>query len=314
MVAAPALGAPEGRTVTGVSWARSVGSLPLFLIVLLAGALGFAGLARLVFWIVDQLEPGTPMADALVADDHQLMLSTALALGAALASRLVTVHTLRAPVRRLGFAGPRSVGAEIIIGFTLGAVPALLVAGVFVLTGGSVERFAWSSTGVVQVVGYGLLLFVAVALFEEWTFRQYLLEMLGPRVGPVWAVIISAALFAAAHLTNSGALSGTSVLSVFGAGIGLGMSYVVTRSLWIPVAWHVAWNFTYGSVLGFSVSGEGVASIFRVVGIGSDWWTGGEFGPEASVLCVASVCLAVMGFGVIARKVPPENWSGRGEG
>jgi membrane protease YdiL (CAAX protease family) len=254
------------------------------------------------------------MADALAADDQQLVMATALALGAALAARLVTVHTLRVPIRRLGFAGPRSVGAEVIVGLTLGAVPALLVAAVFVLTGGSVERFVWSTAGVVRVVGYGLLLFVAVALFEEWTFRQYLLEMLAPRVGTAWAVIIGAALFAAAHLTNQGALSGTSVLAVFGAGIGLGIAYVVTRSLWIPVAWHLAWNFTYGSVLGFTVSGEGVASLFRVVGIGSDWWTGGDFGPEASVLCVVAVGLAVLAFAVMARRVPPENWSGRGEG
>ena len=135
--------------------------------VMSAAAAAFVGLVRLVFWIVDRFQDGTPLADALAHDDQQLVIATALALGAALAARLVTVQMLQVPIRSLGFPASRAVVPEVVIGIALGAVPALVVAMVFVLTGGTVERFGWTTAGAVRVVGYGLVLFTAVAATAE---------------------------------------------------------------------------------------------------------------------------------------------------
>ena len=39
------------------------------------------------------------------------------------------------------------------------------------------------------------------------------------------------------------------------AGLLLGGAYMLTRSLWVAIGLHAAWNFTQGAVFGVPVSG-----------------------------------------------------------
>ena len=68
----------------------------------------------------------------------------------------------------------------------------------------------------------------------------------------------------------------------------LGAAFKFSGSLWLPIGIHWAWNFTQGNVFGFSVSGTGKReSILNSMVNGPDLVTGGDFGPEASVVAVA---------------------------
>ena len=72
-------------------------------------------------------------------------------------------------------------------------------------------------------------------------------------------------------------------------GIPLAALYVLTRRLWASIGYHIAWNFTEAYVFGARVSGTGFgASLFQVRLLpGVDpLWSGGTFGPEASVVTV----------------------------
>jgi hypothetical protein len=59
-----------------------------------------------------------------------------------------------------------------------------------------------------------------------------------------------------------------------------------TRSLWLPSALHVAWNFAQTGVYGFPTSGYAFAdrTLLLVGQTGPGWLTGGGFGPEGGIL------------------------------
>jgi uncharacterized protein len=89
---------------------------------------------------------------------------------------------------------------------------------------------------------------IAAPLFEEFLFRGFLLPSL-TRYVPVWgSILLSAFLFAAAHLSLS------EILPLFSLGIVLGVVYTRSQNLLAPMLLHSLWNsgtlltlFTLGS-------------------------------------------------------------------
>ncbi|KAA3642984.1 MAG: CPBP family intramembrane metalloprotease [Chloroflexi bacterium] len=139
-----------------------------------------------------------------------------------------------------------------------------------------------------------LLVYVGVSLTEELLFRGYLLlnlaeglksRFINPRLAIVLAWVLTSALFGIAHATNPEA-STISSLNIAVAGIFIGLAYVLTGSLAIPLGIHLTWNFFQGNVFGFPVSGTNNFSttVFAIEQRGPLAWTGGAFGPEAGII------------------------------
>ena len=212
---------------------------------------------------------------------------TALGVLAALMLYVVSVRLIeRRPPDELGLAG---MAPELAAGLALGTalfsavMAALLAAGAYALTGPTAvapwPALAGSLEGVV----------------EELIFRGAIFRLLWTVFGGAWALGLSSMLFGAMHLSKPGAdLMG--VLGViFGGGIPLAALYLLTGRLWASCGYHVAWNFTEDYVFGALVSGSAPgASLYQVRPVdGVDTlWTGGAFGPEASVATVAAGLLA----------------------
>jgi uncharacterized protein len=84
----------------------------------------------------------------------------------------------------------------------------------------------------------------------------------------------------------------------------LGLAYVLTGELAIPIGIHITWNLFEGTVYGFAVSGSAPeASLIHLEQGGPKLWTGGPFGPEAGLLCTISctIALALVALWVRAR-------------
>jgi membrane protease YdiL (CAAX protease family) len=140
----------------------------------------------------------------------------------------------------------------------------------------------------------GLALAFALSLLagfgEEMVFRGVVFRLFEEGFGTTVAVLISGALFGAIHAGNPGATLASSAAIAIEAGILLAAAYALTRSLWLPIGLHFAWNFTEGGIFGAAVSGHESKSLLSVLLHGPDYLTGGVFGPEASVVAVG-VCL-----------------------
>jgi membrane protease YdiL (CAAX protease family) len=124
---------------------------------------------------------------------------------------------------------------------------------------------------------------------EELIFRGSVFRLL-TRVFGMWGALgLSSGLFGALHVSKPGADLMAVLGIILAGGIPLATLYVLTRRLWASMGYHVGWNFTEAYVFGAHVSGTGVgASLYQAQPVpGVDpLWSGGAFGPEASVVTV----------------------------
>lgn len=130
------------------------------------------------------------------------------------------------------------------------------------------------------------------AFMEELMFRGILFRWLEEFGGSWAALIVTSALFGLVHSQNPGATWFSSFAIAVEAGLLLGGSYMLTRSLWMPIGLHAAWNFTQGPILGVPVSGNQVHGLFHAQLSGPTILSGGTFGLEASIISIL-VCAAV---------------------
>ncbi len=130
-----------------------------------------------------------------------------------------------------------------------------------------------------------------------------LFRLLEQGLGTWLAVVLSGAFFGLGHLNNPGATWVSSLAIAVGPGALLAAGYVATRSLWIPIGVHWAWNLFEGPVWGTPVSGldTPVLAVARLPG--STALTGGAFGPEAGLPCIVlATALAIAFFGLAIRR------------
>lgn len=197
------------------------------------------------------------------------------------------------PLATVGLAFRGRWLRELGLGLLIGTVMILLVAAVERVLG--VARFTLGTAppGRLWLWAGGLLLFGFIAATnEELIFRGYPFQRLVEAVGAAGAVGLCSALFGAVHLGNPHH-TWISTLNTALVGIPLAVAYLRTRLLWLPIGIHFAWNFVQGFLLGLPVSGvEFPYPLFHAEVSGNALLTGGNYGPEASLLATVVVVLA----------------------
>lgn len=113
------------------------------------------------------------------------------------------------------------------------------------------------------------------------------------RFGTVMAIVITGVFFGLAHARNPN-ISDEAVLNIILVGVWFGVLVARTRSLWLPIGLHISWNWCQGFVWGEPISGIPTGtSLMQRWASGDTRWTGGAFGPEAS-LFTAFVLVAML--------------------
>jgi hypothetical protein len=154
-----------------------------------------------------------------------------------------------------------------------------------------------------QLLVDGLLAYVLVGVQEEVFFRGFLIKNMAeglhlPHISSKTAVLVTylfiSLFFGFAHAFNQNATLVSSFnLSLIGLLLGLG--FVLTGELAIPIGLHIAWNFAQGYVFGFPVSGSATnLSLLATVQGGPAVWTGGAFGPEGGLMGLVAALLGVV--------------------
>jgi membrane protease YdiL (CAAX protease family) len=135
----------------------------------------------------------------------------------------------------------------------------------------------------------GPTLFAAVS--EELIFRGILFRWLEEFGGSWVALLLTSAFFGAAHLMNPNASPIAAIGIALEAGVMLGAAYMLTRSLWLPMGIHAAWNFAQGEIYDIPVSGTPVHGLVTAKLSGPPLLTGNGFGLEASVIAIVVATL-----------------------
>jgi membrane protease YdiL (CAAX protease family) len=192
---------------------------------------------------------------------------------------------------------------SLIAGIVLGIILPLVIVQILDLLGAA--EISWkpavprSNEALLIITGYACMaIFSGIA--EEVVFRGMAVREIALRHGWLIAVIIGGLYFGAAHLVAK--LGALTILDSFGVLIsGTLVSFMFiamyrrSRSLWMPIGFHMAWNFCLKGVMGVTVSGnESTIGLLDVELTGSPFLTGGVFGLETSVVSLIFYLLAAI--------------------
>jgi membrane protease YdiL (CAAX protease family) len=139
-----------------------------------------------------------------------------------------------------------------------------------------------------------LLVFAAV---EELFARALLIGWLGHYTGLPVAFAVSAVVFAVLHIPN-GRPTIISMLNLVLVTIVFGIVYM-RFGLWAAIGMHYGWNLMQWPVLGYPMYGRQVGWRLSIRAVAPEWLSGGEFGPEYSVVASVVLALCIVGAAVV---------------
>lgn len=220
----------------------------------------------------------------LPAMDRPVEMTVRAAIGIA-----IVLMVYKLAIRRLGErphddlpltrTGVVQLGAGLLFGFVLFSliVGVAAVADVYNIVGdGGFAAFLPALIGMTIIPGF----------MEELLFRGILFRWIEELAGSWVALAVTSALFGLAHMYNPNASLLSSFAIAVEAGVLLGGAYMLTRSLWVPVGLHAAWNFTQGFVWDVPVSGHDTDGLVEARLSGPELLSGGAFGLEASLIAM----------------------------
>ncbi len=237
-----------------------------------------------VYYAAGGLYPGGTLAHPTA---FYLTILDALLWAAALLSAFLVLRLVdRRNLGQLGFAFHSRIGIEVAQGLGLAFA---MMSSLF-----AVEAAArWIRVSLSPEPARALALdgvaylstFAVAAALEETLSRGYIFQCLVQGTGKIAAVAITSGLFGCAHAMNPHATP-MSIANTILAGVWLAVAYLKTRSLWLPTAMHLGWNFSMGYLFGSPVSGLRVSRpLLSLQQGGPDWATGGVYGPEGGLVC-----------------------------
>jgi len=231
------------------------------------------------------------------ATGPQMLLAVAAALPGAILFYCLLVHFIE--WRRLEELSWGGAAQELGLGILAGGGLFAAVIGVIALAGG----YRITGTNPVAVLLLPLAIGIVSGVVEEIVFRGVVYRIVEESLGTWISVLISAALFGFIHASNPNATLISSLSIAISAGPLLAGAYILTRRLWLCIGIHFAWNFTQGGIFGAAVSGNEMRGLLQSELSGPELISGGEFGPEASIVTVVlALALSILMFVVAARR------------
>ena len=211
-------------------------------------------------------------------------------LAAGLAAAIAMAIFESRPLQETGLGWQKGWLRNLLTGTALAAGGACVVVMAALLLGMASFRGVANSD-----ISFGAALFTPVLLFcgaagEEIAFRGFTLQYLVRGYG-AWVVVPGMGiLFGLLHADNPGATA-LGVANTVGFGILFGFAVLRTHDLWLAIGLHFGWNVAL-PFLGVGLSGLTI----RVTGYELSWkagelWSGGRYGPEASILTTGVLVL-----------------------
>jgi membrane protease YdiL (CAAX protease family) len=173
-------------------------------------------------------------------------------------------------------------------GFGLGILMLGCTIGMMAIWGGiQFEADSLMPTGEDAILPVILFLFgfIIQGGSEEILIRGWQFQVISVRYKPWIGAVVSSLVFALLHGLNNG-INAIAILNLLFFSALLILIVLKDGNLWSACGWHSSWNWAMGSVLGLDVSGNhsrgGVFVDLKTAG--PEILSGGEFGPEASIV------------------------------
>ena len=281
--------------INSVGRLRSGWRVLIFIVVYIALLFLLSTLVRVGYAVGLQIAPGRNLGGFT----EDLIFRLILLASALLAGYVCNRWLEGLPWRALGLALHAHWSRDFLVGSLIGLTSLALAAAIAAAAGGL--RFSVSPRTMLLQVAQTLLmsavLFVLAALAEETLFRGYPLQTL-TRAHLAWlAILLTSVPFAAVHLQNPNVVKGFTFINTALAGVWLAVAYLRTRSLWLPLGVHWAWNWALGSLFGLPVSGITTIApkpLLHGTDLGPAWLTGGSYGIEGGLACTIALTISTI--------------------
>lgn len=198
-------------------------------------------------------------------------------------------------INKMGITSIKKGYKELVIGLVLGAITMSIVA-IIIIAIGNVKLINPISKPQISIsLLYGLIGFIFVGFGEEILSRGYIMSVL-KQTRNKWFILIGPALiFAALHLGNNG-IDVLSFINLFLVGVLFAYMFMKSKNIWMPIGYHITWNYFQGYIWGFGVSGISVNGLYKVENVTNNIINGGAFGPEGGIIVTIVTCLT---FGIV---------------
>jgi membrane protease YdiL (CAAX protease family) len=137
------------------------------------------------------------------------------------------------------------------------------------------------------------VLLICGSMGEELLFHGFGFQVLLKRFGKFTTILPTGVLFGLLHASNPNA-SKLGIANTMAFGVLFGFAFLRSHDLWLPIGLHFGWNFTL-PMFGVNLSGITIKPTgWEILWKAGPLWSGGEYGPEASVLTsVVLILLAI---------------------
>ncbi|KPL01283.1 MAG: hypothetical protein AMJ91_00570 [candidate division Zixibacteria bacterium SM23_73_3] len=260
---------------------RTVWRMLIYLGMVILAAAPLMGLLK-VFSFILPAETGEDHIASAINIVFMVGIDIALVLGAWITLRWIDRRRFALLGLSFSFKGVKELLAGFVFGFLYltGVFLILWIAGFADVTARGLD--AQTLKGMLTY----LVVFAAAGTLEELANRGYLFQVLIEGTRAWIAILGSSLIFSLGHIFNQD-FSWVSGLCLFLHGVLFGLAYLKTRSLWVPIGIHVAWNWAQGSVWGMKVSGTKISdTLLESVPKGPEILSGGNFGVEGSLITV----------------------------
>ena len=144
---------------------------------------------------------------------------------------------------------------------------------------------------------YVFLLFIGFGIqasAEELIFRGWLLSALTRKFNLMTGIVVSSVLFLLMHFNPENPMFDNVFFVLFSL---FACAWVIRSSnIWGVMGWHSGWNWFTASGFDLPVTGietQTLALVAQLIAVGDRLISGGNTGPEGSVVCIVVLALAV---------------------
>lgn len=197
------------------------------------------------------------------------------------------------PLRDLGFTNPFTHIKDFVTGLAAGAISISTVFIVLKLSGQIEVINSFFSPDLSLTLISDFILFIMVGINEELFSRGYCMTVLKQTKSPAAMVIISSCIFSVLHSLNPN-ISIIGFINIFLVGVLLSLMFLLRGNLWLPIGYHITWNYFQGNVFGFQVSGLDVHGMYQIRLNSHNIINGGLFGPEGGIVTTFVIALSIV--------------------
>ena len=216
---------------------------------------------------------------------------------------IVAIFIDKRAVWTLGFPAQGAI-ADLTRGMLIGAAIFCLPIGALAAMGYAHYAPDFSHFSV-QALSLALLLVFVNVVDQELIVRSYLFQELWTKYSGTTAVIVSTIVFVGLHAApiSQGMMGKLAGLNILLASVMLGIAYLRSGALWLPIGIHFGWNGFQGPVLGINVTGMDLGAHWHAFAVnGPALWTGGTMGVEGGLAGLAGPLLGIAIVPLFARR------------